>query len=98
MEVGILEWILVESRTGFWIAGMCLDMAGYVDSTWEKTQPKIQDGEWLKGMNFKEPTQENIEKRRLGEVKRFQQPIGAEQLAEVEDILQAMRAWWAEED
>ena len=98
LEVGILEWILVESRTGFWIAGMWLDTAAFVASTWEETCPRIQKEEWLKGLDFKEPTEENLKKRRAAEVKRFQEPIGAEQLAQVEEILRAMRASWAEED
>ena len=65
--------------------------------TWDETGPKIQKEESLKNLDFRVPTEGNLKKRRAAEVKRFRDPIGATQLEQVEDILQAMRASWAEE-
>ena len=90
-----LESMVVVSTFGFWIVEMSLERAGYVAFTWEETCPLIQTKHSWALITFKEPTKENIEKRRVAEAQRYHEPMTREEKTEVDEVLEMAYARWS---
>jgi len=94
LECVKLELMLVVSTSGFWMVDWCMHKAGCVASTWEETYAVIQSQSLWGQIEFTEPTEENKERRRLDEAKRYHEELTKEEEAEVDEILEMAYARW----